>query len=431
MVKKVTTHKIWKNTPIGRIPKDWEVCELGSISLINSKSLSDNTKPEYEFKYVDLSCVSKGYVAIPTDVIKYYYAPDRAKRIFSRGDILLSMVRPNLLGYAYIDFDADDMICSTGFSVISVNNETNPLYIYYYLYSHRVQKYFELCIVGSGYPALSVNDVKRLLVPLPKKSEQKKIADVIGVWDFAIEQMRKLIDAKHRLKKGLMQQLLTGRLRFPEFAENTHDSTHPWEYVRLTQIASGINRKNEEALKPVLTASGKLGLVDQEEYFNRSVSSEDLTKYWLLREGEFAYNRSSMNDYPFGAIKRLMGYDHGALSTLYICFRIENQDADPEFYRFFFESGLLDRQLRGITQVGARVHGLLNVTKTDFMAIRVPLPSVQEQALIAGTLKACEEGIELLKAELDQLLLQKRGMMQKLLTGEVRVKVNHESRVGR
>jgi type I restriction enzyme S subunit len=191
----------------------------------------------------------------------------------------------------------------------------------------------------------------------------------------------------------------------------------------LRQVFREIKRRNGDATTQVLTASGQYGMVDQLPFFNRSVAGRSLEDYYLLRKGEFAYNRSLMNGYPFGAIKRLDRYECGALSTLYLCFALDRSDCDSDFLLHFFESGQLNRQLRGIAQMGARAHGLLNVYPSKFFDMGMPIPNLPEQRRIAAVLNSADREIDLLRQQLAALKQQKKGLMHKLLTGEVRVRV--------
>ena len=171
----------------------------------------------------------------------------------------------------------------------------------------------------------------------------------------------------------------------------------------------------------MLSASGEHGLVDQRRYFNKSVAGEDLSRYYLLRRGEFAYNRSAMRGYPFGATKRLDEYEEGALSPLYLCFCIRDERLDSDFLVHLFDSGLLDRQLRRITRVGGRAHGLLNVGASDYFAITIPLPEPDEQRRIAEVLSDCNREINLLDRLKQQLEIQKRSIVARLLSGDIAV----------
>ncbi len=128
-----------------------------------------------------------------------------------------------------------------------------------------------------------------------------------------------------------------------------------------------------------------------------------------------------MKGYPYGAIKRLDKYSDGVLSTLYLCFALYSQKNNSDFFMHYFEAGVLNRQLRGIVQVGARAHGLLNVTAEDFFTLKTPVPSITEQKQIAYVINCCDRKIKLLRKERTAFLNQKKGLMQKLLTGQIRV----------
>lgn len=198
-----------------------------------------------------------------------------------------------------------------------------------------------------------------------------------------------------------------------------------WKGKRIASLFSHVRRKNSTGCSNVLTISGQHGLVNQREYFNRSVAGENIDKYCLLKRGEFAYNRSSMNGYPCGAIKRLEHYDEGVLSTLYICFAARCGVCEPEFYKHVFESDVFFQELRGVVQVGARAHGLLNVTPSEFMNVSVVCPPLPEQKKIAAILSSVDDAIAATQAVIDQTRKVKEGLLQDLLTrgiGHIRFK---------
>ena len=253
----------------------------------------------------------------------------------------------------------------------------------------------------------------KALIPEPALPEQEKIAEVLGCWDVGIERLEKLIEQKRLRKKGLMQKLLTGDKRLPGFDEE-------WKEVHLRENFDRISRKNKTGCTNNLTISGAYGLINQEEFFNKRVAAHDTSGYFLLKKGEFAYNKSYCNGYPLGAIKRLDRYDEGAVSTLYICFSLKKGAADSDFMAQYFENGELNHEIYRVAQEGARNHGLLNITPVDFFSTKLILPPLDEQKAIAAVLRTADEEIELLEAGLDALREQKKGLMQKLLTGEVR-----------
>ena len=269
---------------------------------------------------------------------------------------------------------------------------------------------------SSGQTGIEMDELKAYPLLLPSIEEQKKICMVLDSWDRAIDLTERLIAEKQERRKGLMQQLLTGKKRLPGFDEE-------WREVQINEIFKAVRRKNTKGISRVLTASGEYGLIDQTKYFNRSVVGKSIEGYFHLHKGEFAYNRSSMNGYPYGAIKRLDEYEEGVLSTLYICFAPARNDCCSDFYKHLFEGGILNEQLRKVVHVGARAHGLLNVTLHDFFSLKVVCPTIEEQEKIAEFLNLVDEEIHLLEGKLHALKEQKKGLMQQLLTGKKRVKV--------
>lgn len=176
-------------------------------------------------------------------------------------------------------------------------------------------------------------------------------------------------------------------LRFPEFSGE-------WEHVALSEIAARVTRKNKDnASKLPLTISAQYGLVDQISFFNKVVASADMSNYYLLKQGEFAYNKSYSSDYPWGAIKRLDRYPQGALSSLYICFAVNNKVVS-DFAVHYFESSKWHREVSNIAGEGARNHGLLNIAVGDFFDTKHRLPgSKEEQKKIAALLNLITERI--------------------------------------
>ena len=290
-------------------------------------------------------------------------------------------------------------------------------YIKYYFDSKTFQSILENLSSGGTRAYIGITNQTKLPFVLPPLPEQQKIAKILSTWDKAIELKKKLITEKKEFKRGLMQNLLTGKIRFPEF-------TDEWVEIDLNKIVEKINNKNHEKNQTIVTISAKKGFVNQNEYFNKIVASQDLSNYYLIRKGDFAYNKSYSNGYPVGVIKRLDSFENAVVTTLYICFRIKDEKALSDFLKYYFDSGLLNRQIKRIANEGGRAHGLLNVTPNDFFNINVNLPEYEEQEKISGVLLANEQDIQLLEKELFEFKEQKRGLMQLLLTGAVRVEVN-------
>lgn len=270
-------------------------------------------------------------------------------------------------------------------------------------------------MAGSTHNTIYMPAFQSLLIALPPRREQEKISEILSSCDATIDQTRALITAKQQRKKFLMQKLLTGTKRLPGFKEE-------WKSHHCGTLCERVTRKNKKGCSNVLTISGTLGLVSQEEYFNKRIAGKDVSGYFLLKRGELAYNKSSSHGYPFGAIKMLTRYEEGVVSTLYICFRLQPGAADPSFVQHFFESHEFNRELYAIAQEGARNHGLLNVSPDEFFNTLLHFPPLAEQRAISKVLTAAASEITLLEEKHTSLQLLRRGLMQKLLTGEIRVK---------
>ena len=175
-------------------------------------------------------------------------------------------------------------------------------------------------------------------------------------------------------------------LRFPEFEGE-------WITYKLCDVVTRIIRKNKnlETKRP-LTISAKYGLIDQIEFFDKYVASKNLKGYYLLKKGEFAYNKSYSNGFPYGAVKRLDLYNQGAISTLYICFEITNK-INSNFLKIYFDSNKWNKEMYKIAVEGARNHGLLNIPINDFFNTKHLFPSISEQEKIADFLSAIDKKI--------------------------------------
>jgi len=271
-----------------------------------------------------------------------------------------------------------------------------------------------IAIGTTSVAAIYWRDLASLKVSVPPPAEQRKIADILTTWDEALTQLDALIEAQERRKKALMQQLLTR-------ASSKAGTRHARQ--RMGCVLERVTRRNSSLDDNVLTISAQGGLVSQKEYFNRSVAGADLSGYYLLHRGEFAYNRSYSKGYPYGALKRLDQFDSGVVSTLYLCFRIkEGAAVSPEYLVHYFEGGRLNSGLRCIAKEGARAHGLLNVTADEFFDLDIFLPSLPEQQKIAEILDTADQQLTLLRTQRTALDQQKRGLMQRLLTGKLRVR---------
>lgn len=199
-------------------------------------------------------------------------------------------------------------------------------------------------------------------------------------------------------------------MRFPEFSGE-------WEKYVLTEFVERVTRRNKgNECKLPLTISAQYGLVDQITFFNKIIASDDMSNYYLLTNGDFAYNKSYSSEYPWGAIKRLDRYEYGALSSLYICFRPLNH-VSSDFLTHYFETKKWHQGISEIAVEGARNHGLLNIGIQDFFATKHYLPqSILEQEKIACFLNLIEERIRLQNKIIEKLETLIKGIRNNIIS---------------
>lgn len=389
-----------KVVKIKSIPPDWGTVRIKDIADVNKKNLSSNTRGDYSFYYIELNAVSEGQVRFPETKMIFKKSPSRARRIPSAGDILMSTVRPNLMGFAVINFNAKDVICSTGFAVITPKVESDTEFIYQSLYSEATRKQLYRLLVGSNYPAINNIDVEHLWLTYPlSEKERFRISEILVAWDKFIEKTTKLIKLKTKLKKALMQKLFRGL---------------PHKEINI--ITEQISVRNyEEACMRILSVTNDRGFVLPEEQFDRRVASDNLKNYKAIKQGQYAYNPSRIN---VGSIARLDKWGEGVLSPMYVVFKLNEKIVISDYFLHWLSSYEARERIKRSAQGSVRE----TVSFDMFGAILMPLPDVKVQDRIAQILNCISKEIDVLYKLVDLYRTQKQGLMQKLLTGKIRVK---------
>ena len=268
---------------------------------------------------------------------------------------------------------------------------------------------------GHGTGRLPSDILASFPIPAPPLDEQRRIVAVLSTWDRGIGEAERLLVLKEQRKRALMQQLLTGKRRFPEFKGR-------WRKFSMSDLFEPVYRTATGAVEAVLSISSKKGFERQEKKYSKVIAGKNLENYVILQRGEFAYNKGNSKTYPQGCIFRLDDYAEAAVPNVYFNFRIKDlSQTDSDFFRSYFEAGLLNMGLRGLINTGIRNNGLLNIYEPDFYALTVKCPDVTEQRRIAAVLNTCDDELRHLRAQVAVLKQQKKGLMQKLLTGQVRV----------
>ena len=373
-----------------RYPSDWQSTVFGDICYINKKSLSEKTPENYTFRYIDLSSVDKGVIKCINQYMTFKDAPCRARRIIHKDDIIMSTVRPNLQGFAFVDFDPIDVICSTGFAVLTAKKNTSNKYIYQLLYSREIETQINNMLVGSNYPAINSSDVASLKVFLPPIKEQEKIAEILGTWDRAIEELTGLIGEKKELRKGLANRLLNGLMWQDVELSDLLNYEQPTKYL-VTEILDYDVQKI-----PVLTANKAFILGSTDDtigvYSKQDcIIFDDFTTDMKYVDFNFKVKSS--------AIKILTPKENVNL-------------------KFVFEQ---------MQRLKLPIGGHKRYWLSEYQYLTIKMPNEDTQSKIVSILSKADSEIDLLNQQLAVLKEQKRGLMQKLLTGEIRVKVDTET----
>lgn len=396
------------------IPSDWEVKKFEDVADIDKESLSSSTSKDYEFDYISLSDVDSDDFKIETKRQVFDTAPSRARRIVKKGDILMSTVRPNLQGFSLIRNEVKDLIASTGFAVISAKRCSNE-YLFQYLFSSGIGRQFYQLLVGSNYPAINSSDVRKLKIPLPPLPEQIAIAKVLSTADAAIHTTEKLIAQKELRKKWLMQQLLTGKKRLKGFGGE-------WKEFKIYQLFKPENRYvawDENKLYNLISIKRRNGGV----FFREPLlgSQIGVKKLKSVLENDFVISKRQVSHGAWAVIDST--FSNTKVSDEYNCLVIRNEALLlPNFWKWFCKLPILTHYAN-IDSDGEHIEK--SIFDFDlFKRRKVLIPSSpEEQTAIAQVLQAADKEINLLKAKAKKLREQKKGLMQVLLTGKVRLKI--------
>jgi type I restriction enzyme S subunit len=192
---------------------EWETKRLGDVADTDPENLGSDTRPSYAFNYIALEDVDSGTLQSYSEQI-FQSAPSRARRKLQSYDVLVSTVRPNLLSHLLFKADRGNWVCSTGFCVVrSRPGVTHPYFVFSHLFADGVKRQIEALLTGSNYPAINRGDVSTLLIPLPTFAEQTAIAAILSDMDAEIAALEAKLAKARRVKQGMMQELLTGRIR--------------------------------------------------------------------------------------------------------------------------------------------------------------------------------------------------------------------------
>lgn len=282
--------------------------------------------------------------------------------------------------------------------------KVNPDYLEAYLKSELVVKYIRQHATGTSGSMKKINQATVASIPvlLPSIQEQKDIAGISAAWDTSIEKTEQLIAAKERHYTHELSRLIS-------------QGQHPRSHVgNIAHEVSERNRGGND--ERVLSVTNSRGFVLPEDQFERRVASADLSNYKVVARGQYAYNPSRIN---VGSIARLDDWDMGVLSPMYVVFGLDHAKVNSDYFLHWLDSHKARERIKKSAQGSVRE----TISFTEFAAIAFPLPDLDRQAAIARYLNALREEISILGVYVKKLKEQKRGLMQKLLTGQWRVTV--------
>lgn len=426
----------FSQTPIGNIPKGWQVAKLVEIVKINGESCDPSREfPADRFLYVDIESVEGGSGKIKeAKKILGKEAPSRARRVIHKNDVLMSTVRPYLKAFALVPNEYEDGICSTGFAVLTAKEEMDPRYLLYSLFSDTVISQCNRMMVGGQYPALNSSQVSEIQLPIPPLSEQRRIVGVLDVVDSAIELADKVIAKTERLKKGLMKKLLTEGIGHKEF-KDTEIGRIPktWAVKTLIDAAGGkddlivagpfgsnlkvIDYRDEGV--PII----RLQNIDYGKFANKDIKYTSFEKaeelsYHSFIKGDIVL--AKLGD-PIGKTCIVPDFlEKGIVVADVVRIRIDERMADKRYIMQVLNSTIISSQLtRGI--IGT-TRPRVNINQVRELLL--PVPPLPEQNKIADILTCADKKAELEIKQKTKLERVKHGLMDLLLIGKIRVKVD-------
>jgi type I restriction enzyme, S subunit len=429
-----TIHKPeYKKTKIGYIPKDWEVKSIADVfNFYSTNSFSRSMmSPKGEIFNIHYGDIHTKYANVILDFEKYLDLIPRVKKTTKinsntqkvlEGDLIIADASEDYegLGNCIEVKNIGNKEVLAGLHCFHLRDEENltaPGYRGYLIKHPNVITQLKRIATGISVLGLSKGNFSKVLIPLPPLPEQNKISQILSTWDRAIELTQKMIEKKELLKKGLMQQLLTGKVRVicPETGKPFEGD---WERKKIKEIAKEIKLINKDSEVTLVFSCTKYdGLVESLKYFGRRVYSENLSNYKVVPKGCFAYATNHIEE---GSIGFQSHHNLGLVSPMYTVLKTNSTVHDPYFYMVLKSPRLIyEYQSRSIGSVNRRG----GLRWREFSKIPINLPSLQEQEVIASQLLTNNLHIKNLKKYLNCLKTQKKGLMQQLLTGRKRVKV--------
>ena len=403
----------WKEIPrVGLVPADWACKPLGKICRASQYGINSSSDRGERYPILKMNNLQDGKVQIEDLDYINLEVEECEKYLLKRNDLLVNRTNSyELVGKTALFELPGEYVFASYLVRFRLNEDIAcPNYVNYYFNSHR-GKYLLQVLATKGVSQANINPTilkGQFFIPLPPLPEQRKIAQILATWDEAIALTERRIEAARQRKKGLMQRLLTGRVRFPEF------EGEEWQEIQLGKVFTERREQSHEGL-PLLSVTADEGIIHRDELDRRDTSSADKSKYLRVHKGDIVYNTMRMWQGRSGVSSL-----EGIVSPAYTVCK-PKPSVDSDFVGYLFQLPSVVYLFRRYSQ--GLVSDTWNLKFKHFAGIRVRIPKIEEQRCIAAVLQACDREIELLIQKRDALQRQKKGLMQQLLRGRVRVKV--------
>lgn len=337
---------------------------------------------------------------------KRYSGPIPSGFILNEGDVLVAMTEqsPGLLGSTIRIPRGNTYLHNQRLGLVTIRRPEclSKQYLYHLFNAPHVRKEISTGSSGTKVKHTSPTKLCSVSVFIPTLPEQRMVASILDNWDASIEKTERLIAAKERHYTHELSRLIS---------QGQHPRSHVGNFAH--EVSERNRGGNDER---VLSVTNSRGFVLPEDQFERRVASANLSNYKVVSRGQYAYNPSRIN---VGSIARLDDWDMGVLSPMYVVFGLENTKVNSDYFLHWLDSHEARERIKKSAQGSVRE----TVSFTEFAAIAFPLPDLGRQAAIARYLNTLREEISTLGAYVEKLKEQKRGLMQKLLTGQWRLKL--------
>ena len=410
----------YKMSELGEIPIEWQIKSINDICYVNPDTLSNKSDDSLSLEYIDIESVTTRRIN-EIKKLEFKDAPSRARRLIKRNDVIMSTVRPYLKAFAKINIEKDNLVCSTGFAVLRAKKNINHEFLFQSILSDYYIQQLSNKMVGSNYPAVNSSDVRESNIILPPLEEQEKIASILSTVDEQIDNVDALIEKNKELKKGLMQTLLTKGIGHKKFKKTEiGEIPEEWNIFKLSDCATIIDSLHEtpeysESGFPMIRVVDVNGKAINTKLTNKVCETiyKKFTKKYEPKQGDIIMSRVG----SYGLVSYLKDSERVCLGQNIV---IITTELCKKYLFYVLSSEYVKNNIEKVT-VGSsqKTLSLANINE-----LKILIPSIKEQNKISLILSDIDEKIEKYENKKQKLEELKKGLMQQLLSGQIRVNID-------